>query len=211
MRVQYKCLEDMQFNLDLPTFFPFNFHKFEAVRLAYNHLMSLYLSQPHTSIQEGDLKVLHTLVVQSLAMETSTRLIKLLLKLLSQIIKKMESFASTKSDPYLDYLKDELLIETKLPAWLYDVSVQFDTFVFFESKQFESVENDYFKIVFRPSNQVEWETFYMAKTDNLTCALAVMLASSKSGGFIFDQLCSKTMAYDQDPESSQLLPRTLLN
>lgn len=49
--------------------------------------------------------------------------------------------------------------------------------MFFESKQFESVENDYFKIVFRPSNTVEWEEFYMVKTENLTSAIAVMLAA----------------------------------
>ncbi len=74
-------------------------------------------------------------------------------------------------------MQEDLLTEPKLPAWIYDVSVQFDTFVFFESKQFESVENDYFKIVFRPSNTVEWEEFYMQKTENLTSAIAVMLAS----------------------------------
>jgi hypothetical protein len=79
-----------------------------------------------------------------------------------------------------------LLTEPKLSAWIYDVSVQFDTFVFFESKQFESVENDYFKIVFRPSNTVEWEEFYMQKTENLTSAIAVMLASGADQGFIFD-------------------------
>jgi hypothetical protein len=83
-------------------------------------------------------------------------------------------------------LQEDLLTEPKLPAWIYDVSVQFDTFVFFESKQFESVENDYFKIVFRPSNTVEWEEFYMQKTENLTSAIAVMLASGADQGFIFD-------------------------
>lgn len=93
MRSQYKCLTDMQFDLDLPTYFPFNFHKFEAVRFAYNQLIALYLSQPHTSINAADLKVLHTLVIQSLAMETSTRLVKLLLKVLGQVIQKLESIA----------------------------------------------------------------------------------------------------------------------
>ena len=83
-------------------------------------------------------------------------------------------------------MQEDLLTEPKLPAWIYDVSVQFDTFVFFESKQFESVENDYFKIVFRPSNTVEWEEFYMQKTENLTSAIAVMLASGADQGFIFD-------------------------
>jgi len=71
MRNQYKCLEDMQFGLDLATYFPFNFHKIEAVRFAYNQLISLYLAQPHTTIQLQDLRVLHTLVIQSIAMETS--------------------------------------------------------------------------------------------------------------------------------------------
>jgi hypothetical protein len=84
--------------------------------------------------------------------------------------------------------------------------------LFFESKQFESVENDYFKIVFRPSNQLEWETFYMQKTENLTSALAVMLASCKGAtNFIFDQLCMKTMVYEDDPQTGQVVSRTLLN
>lgn len=104
------------------------------------------------------------------------------------------------------------MTEPKLLAWIYDVSVQFDSFIFFESKQFESVENDYFKIVFRPSNTVEWEEFYMQKTENLTSAIAVMLAHCRdAAGFIFDQLCAKTMAYDEDPQSGALIPRTLLN
>jgi hypothetical protein len=51
MRDQYKCLADMQFSLDLATYFPFNFHKIEAVRFAYNQLISLYLAQPYTTIQ----------------------------------------------------------------------------------------------------------------------------------------------------------------
>jgi hypothetical protein len=50
MREQFKCLADMQFDLELSVYFPFNFHKFEAVRFAYNQLISMYLSQPHTSV-----------------------------------------------------------------------------------------------------------------------------------------------------------------
>jgi len=51
------------------------------------------------------LRVLHTLVVQSLAMETSPRLVKLLLKVLGQIVCKFEQFnAELGSDVYLEYL-----------------------------------------------------------------------------------------------------------
>lgn len=155
---------------------------------------------------------MHSLVVQSLAMETSPRLVKLLQKVLGQLVAKFEAFSCEGDDFYLQYLQEELLSEGKLMSWLYDVAVQFDTFLFYESKQFESVENDYFKIVFRPSNQLEWETFYNGKTENLTSALAVMLASCKSAsGYLFDLLCSKTMAYDEDPQTGQAVPRTLLN
>lgn len=44
MRQSYKCLETMQFDLDLGTYFPFNFHKVEAVRFSYNQLISMYLA-----------------------------------------------------------------------------------------------------------------------------------------------------------------------
>ena len=96
---------------------------------------------------------------------------------------------------------------------MFDVAVQFETFVFFESIYFESIENDYFKIVFRPSNNIEWETHYMQKTANLTKAIAVMLESctNEATQIIFDTMCGKTMAYDEEPETNQMIPRTLLN
>lgn len=53
----------------------------------------------------------------------------------------------------------------------------------------------------------------MQKTANLTKAISVMLANCKGPAtqIIFDIMCSKTMAYDEDPENGDLIPRTLLN
>lgn len=39
----------------------------------------------------------------------------------------------------------------------------FDSFLFFESKNFESIERDYFKVVFRPVTQDEIAHFLLAK------------------------------------------------
>ena len=53
----------------------------------------------------------------------------------------------------------------------------------------------------------------MQKTINITNAIAVMLSNCKgpANQIIFDIMCSKTMAYDEEPENGNLIPRTLLN
>lgn len=113
----------MEYNLDLATFFPFNFHKIEAVRYGYNKLISMYLAQPKTSLNCHDLCILHTLVVQSIAMETTPRIVKLLLKVLALIVTKFETYETLDKSPYAEYIQLDLLQDQKLPAWLFDVSV----------------------------------------------------------------------------------------
>ena len=54
----------------------------------------------------------------------------------------------------------------------------FDNFIFFESKNFESIERDYFRIVFRPVSQEELAKFYQGKTKNMTKAFSVLMQSS---------------------------------
>jgi len=52
----------------------------------------------------------------------------------------------------------------------------------------------------------------MQKTQNLTSAVAVMLANSKvAANFLFEAMCGRTFAMDEDPATGQLFPRTLLN
>jgi len=77
-RKDFKCMEKFVYRLDLQIFAAFNFHKLEPVRLSYQRLMLMALqSKSFTSKQ--DLSLLFTLTVQSLAMESNTQLVTLLL------------------------------------------------------------------------------------------------------------------------------------
>lgn len=51
----------------------------------------------------------------------------------------------------------------------------FESFKFYESKNFESIEGDYFKIVFRPVNPEEIAAFYYGKLKNMAKAIAIMM------------------------------------
>jgi 1-deoxy-D-xylulose 5-phosphate reductoisomerase len=68
----------------------------------------------------------------------------------------------------------------------------FETFTFVELKTFQTISKDYFKVVFRPANESEWDKFFNQKTQNLTKAIAVMLATGKCSNQIFDALSIKT-------------------
>jgi hypothetical protein len=59
-------------------------------------------------------------------------------------------------------------------------------------KTFQSIQQDYFKVVFRPANETEWDIFFNNKTHNLTRALALMLSRGKCCNQIFDALSLKT-------------------
>jgi hypothetical protein len=51
----------------------------------------------------------------------------------------------------------------------------FESFMFFESKNFESIERDYFKVVFRPVSPEELTTFYYGKLKNLGKAISTLM------------------------------------
>lgn len=109
--------------------------------------------------------------------------------------------AATES-PYAKYLRQKLLLDNSLPAWLFDVQPNFESFIFFECANFESIEGDYFKIVFRPVNVNEWDKFYFEKTENLTRAVSIMLANCKNldaANLIFSMMCCRTLVYDPNP------------
>lgn len=57
-------------------------------------------------------------------------------------------------------MAEVLLLDDHLPMWMATVQPDFTTFKFIESPNFDSVNSDYFKIVFRPVNEKEWDTFY---------------------------------------------------
>ena len=70
MRNEYKCLADFKYKLDLSVFAPFNFHKLEPVRISYNQLLVQVVTSGSLTSYE-DLSLLHTLVMQSIAMESN--------------------------------------------------------------------------------------------------------------------------------------------
>lgn len=96
-REQYKCLAPLDHKLDLKALCPFNFHLLEPVRYSYNLLIFKVLSTQDHNLKIEDLQLLHTLVIQSLAVETSSRLVELLLKVLALIVR---AFAS--ADNFVD-------------------------------------------------------------------------------------------------------------
>jgi len=109
--------------------------------------------------------------------------------------------------PYAEYLRQVVLLDDYLPSWLFDVVPKFETFLFVDSHAFESIEQDYFQIVFKPANDQEWEVFYNQKTKNLTKAIAIMMSECRGTGeaanLIFEMLCSRTITYDQNLETGQ--------
>ena len=54
----------------------------------------------------------------------------------------------SEESPYASYLRQYLLLDNSLPAWLFDVQPNFESFLFYESENFESIEGNYFQIVF---------------------------------------------------------------
>ena len=232
LKETHECLQPLSFKLCLKTFCPFNFHKFEAVRYSYNVLLSKCLGQKEHNLDLGEISQLHTLVVQALAMETSPTIVKTLYKVLGQTVRIFASFESAPEpgvatedngaaqaeqpapSAYGQYLRDTLLAEARLPAWLCDVQPNFDSFLFCESANFESVTNDYFEIVFKPANEQEWDTLHNQKTAQLTKAIAIMLANCKeqdAANMLFESLCARTAAYDMNEEAGGYEQRTLLN
>lgn len=181
LRLEFpKILTDFRYKLDLQVFGSFNFHKLEPVRLSYNQLILQALQAGSFTDYPEDLCLLHTLTIQSLAMEADPKITACLFAVLEAILKVFPA------DAYQKYLETDLLLDEKLPAWLNQVQPDFQTFTFIELASFQSIEKDYFKVVFRPASEVEWDNFFSQKTKQLSTAVAIMLASGKCSNFIFD-------------------------
>ena len=84
--------------MHLDIFCPFNFHKIEAVRYSYNLLLSKVLAQREHNFTVDELGQLHTLVIQALAMESSPKIVKMLFKVLEQLVKIFGALETTIQD-----------------------------------------------------------------------------------------------------------------
>jgi hypothetical protein len=69
-------------------FATFNFHKLEPVRRSYNSLILEVLGSG-SNTGNDDLKLLLTLTIQSIVMESGTDILEVLYKLLAKIIETM--------------------------------------------------------------------------------------------------------------------------
>eukprot|EP00347_Sterkiella_histriomuscorum_P015404 403357149 len=117
------------------------------------------------------------LTLQSLTMERSSQLVSLLfdnLKLLVIVFQKPENM-----EFFQDLVVNSIMTYNSLMLWLFSYHLQsFETFNFFESKNFESIQQDYYKIVYRPTTSEEIKQFYYAKMNNLTQSLAILMQHS---------------------------------
>jgi hypothetical protein len=73
--------------------------------------------------------------------------------------------------------------------------------MFFESKNFESIQGDYFKVVFRPVNPDEITTFYYGKVKNMAKALSIMMTSSPEVAALNQRESRKLPASTSEPAS----------
>ena len=64
----------------------------------------------------------------------------------------------------------------------------FDSFLFFESKSFESINRDYFKVVMKPTTSDEMHHFYFNKMQNITKALATLMTHSQESFEMIDNM-----------------------
>ena len=90
LKEEYQCIAGLHFKLELDIFAPFNFHRIEAVRYSYNLLLFKALSQSEPGLTDEELGRLHTLTVQALAMESSPKIVKLLLKNLALLVQHFQ-------------------------------------------------------------------------------------------------------------------------
>jgi hypothetical protein len=104
-----------------------------------------------------DLQILMKLTLQSLAMERTKSIVKLNLENLQLLGIRL----AINEEIFVNFINAGFTYDMILPTLLYNYQMTtFDNFLFYESKNFESVERDYFKIVFRPVNQEEIALFY---------------------------------------------------
>jgi hypothetical protein len=67
--------------------------------------------------------------------------------------------------------------------WLFAFRIDtFETFLFIEAKNFESLEGDYYKVINKPLSYEEISGFYYNKMHNLSKALAVIMGHSVEVG-----------------------------
>lgn len=66
--------------------------------------------------------------------------------------------------------------EQSLPTLIYSYHITtFEAFLFFESQNFETIQGDYYKIVFRPVSPEEIQSAYYGKLKNMTKALSSIM------------------------------------
>jgi hypothetical protein len=105
-------------------------------------------------------------------MERSKPVVKLNLENLELLIKNLGSEVA------MEYLNHMFTVEQSLPYLIYAQQItSFESFLFYESKNFETIEGDYYKVVFRPVSPEEILIFYQGKVRNMSKALTVMMAS----------------------------------
>jgi hypothetical protein len=164
-------LKKLSIKFDLKTYCPFNFHQILNVRFSYLQILNKCLTNAaNTAFVEEDYRVLIRLTLQSLAMERSKPLIQLNLSNLELLIKYL---GPEKSAEYLNHM---FTYEQSLPTLIYSYHITtFEAFLFFESKNFETIQGDYYKIVFRPVSPEEIQSAYYGKLKNMTKALSSMI------------------------------------
>lgn len=87
-------------------------------------------------------------------MERSKPIVKLNLSNLRLLVQRFK--VSLPAEHYINYLNHLFSYNQILPYLIYAPQIcSFDIFLFFESRNFESINRDYYKIVFRPVSQEE--------------------------------------------------------
>lgn len=194
-----------KFSFDIKTICPFNFHKVVNVRYSYLQILNRAVLFG-TAFSPEDLQILIKLTLQSLAMERTKAIVRLNLENLGLLVRRLASLPE--GEGLLgNFINMAFTHDLILPTLLYNYQMgpAFDNFLFYESPNFESIERDYFKVVFRPVTQEELALFYQGKSKNMTKALSVVMQASGSADITL-HLLKHMEAYMLPP---QTLPQGL--
>jgi hypothetical protein len=95
-------------------------------------------------------------------MERTKMIVKLNLENLRLLCERLVSYPQDGLQVFQGFIETAFTQDMILPTLIYGYQMgpTFDNFLFFESKNFESIERDYFKVVFRPVTKVELAQFY---------------------------------------------------
>jgi hypothetical protein len=104
-------------------------HKLEPVRRSYNALILEVLNSGSLTGKD-DLRLLFTLTVQSIVMESSNELLVILYKSLEKIVDLLPT------DEFKLYIDDYLMQNERLPEWMTCVQPDFKSFMFVQSAGF---------------------------------------------------------------------------